>query len=389
MLFLFFIVVFVRPITVLLHELGHGLTALLVTRGKVSLFLGSYGDRGKGYRFGFGRLELYISKGIYYQGAGLCIVESTNLSIARRMAYIAMGPGASLVAAVLFFALGTSTWVNEDIARMAIFCFLSASLDLVINLVPRKAPITLHDGGKTYNDGRLLLMLWSRRWEEEAYSIAVEHYNAGEFAEAATLFHGVVRKEKRVREPYRLAISSYLQVRNFANARMLLQEMAEQWPLEADELMSYAYMKIQENDLNGAIADLDRILELRPSDAWALSNRGFVHELLGAYDMSMADLDQAIAADPQHSYAYNNRGLTLIRLGRMQEGLDNILKAFELDGKHSYMHRNLGIYHFEMGHYAEALPHFVRAAELDNNTLLNAEYLERTKQHLEPMGHRP
>ncbi len=46
------------PITVLLHELGHAIPALILTRQKVSIYIGSYGDPDKSLHFRIGLLEL-------------------------------------------------------------------------------------------------------------------------------------------------------------------------------------------------------------------------------------------------------------------------------------------------------------------------------------------
>ncbi len=378
MFYILFIVVFARPVTVLLHEMGHGLTALVLSRGKVSLFLGSYGDRAKGIRIGLGRMELYVSSGIYYRGSGLCMVDAP-MSVRRQMLFTLMGPVTSLIAGILFFWWATSPASDEVTARLAFFCALSCIIDLLINIVPRKRPIVLADGRLTHNDGRQLFVLWVLHKHWDTYCTALERFHAGAHAESARLFHTIVRKEKRLADLFRYAVHAHLMAREFANARMLLKEQEERWPLEANDLVNRAYIKIEENEFQDALSDMDRALEMQPGHALALSNRGFTHELLGDHDRAHSDLDRAIALDPNCAYAYNNRALVRIRTGHMQEAHADLEKAFALDGKHAYMHRNRGIYHFELGAYAEALACFEQAAVMDTDVRDLTAYLERTR----------
>lgn len=46
-IFLFFI----RGLIIILHELGHALPAILLTKEKVSIYIGSYGDQKKSINF--------------------------------------------------------------------------------------------------------------------------------------------------------------------------------------------------------------------------------------------------------------------------------------------------------------------------------------------------
>ncbi len=48
------------PLVTLLHELGHAIPALLVTRKKVTIYIGSYGDPQKSLCFRVGLLEFYV-----------------------------------------------------------------------------------------------------------------------------------------------------------------------------------------------------------------------------------------------------------------------------------------------------------------------------------------
>ncbi|HMC97145.1 MAG TPA: tetratricopeptide repeat protein [Flavobacteriales bacterium] len=376
------IILVVRPISVLVHELGHGLAALYVTTGKVTLYAGSYGDPRTSVHFTIGRLEFHLSYNMFLTGQGLCTVEDKGLSVRRQMFYVVMGPLASLFLGLAALDISLIPDFHGGAECLCFFLGLFGLLDFVVNIIPRRHPIKLHNGKVTHNDGQQLRILSRHRSMATVYSAAQEHYNAGRFAEAAPLFHTILRKEQRVPMLYRLGISAYLQAKDFDNVRALREEFAQRFELSADDLVNQAYVKIQEQDLQGAVADMSKALEMSPHQVMALNNRGFTYELLGEYDKALADLDRAIELDGKFAYAYNNRGLVKVRLGRMEEGLRDLRASFELDGKNEYMFRNLGIYHFEMGEFAEAVTQFEKAAAMEKDTPLNAEYLEKARAAL-------
>ena len=55
------IVAFIRPLTIILNELGHGIPSLLFTKGEVKIFIGSYGNTDKGISFKLVKLKFFIA----------------------------------------------------------------------------------------------------------------------------------------------------------------------------------------------------------------------------------------------------------------------------------------------------------------------------------------
>jgi len=63
-----------------------------------------------------------------------------------------------------------------------------------------------------------------------------------------------------------------------------------------------------QGDLEGALAHLDRALELNPQCSRAANNRGIVRHALGDLKGALADFDRAIGIDPGYCLAYISRG---------------------------------------------------------------------------------
>ena len=61
-------------------------------------------------------------------------------------------------------------------------------------------------------------------------------------------------------------------------------------------------------DIDGAIADYSKAIDLDPNFAIALNNRGDAYIQTGDLDKAVADLDKAISAEPDFPRALGNRG---------------------------------------------------------------------------------
>jgi hypothetical protein len=73
------LVLITRPVTVLLHELGHAIPAILLTRQKVTIYIGSHGDPKKSLKFKLGLLEGYFRYNPFDWNRGLCVPSARSI----------------------------------------------------------------------------------------------------------------------------------------------------------------------------------------------------------------------------------------------------------------------------------------------------------------------
>lgn len=93
----------------------------------------------------------------------------------------------------------------------------------------------------------------------------------------------------------------------------------------AEEYFKAAHSRVQSRDLAGAIAALDKAIELKPDFSRAYLQRGRFHVMQGALDAALADFEKAILIDPQLTDAYSERA----RLRHMKNDVSGALSDLD------------------------------------------------------------
>lgn len=83
----------------------------------------------------------------------------------------------------------------------------------------------------------------------------------------------------------------------------------------ASSLFEQGTRKVRQNDLEGALADFNRVLQLNPNYSEAYLNRGITYRKLEKYREAIADFDQLIRLYPNVAEFYFARGGVYVLLG--------------------------------------------------------------------------
>ena len=139
----------------------------------------------------------------------------------------------------------------------------------------------------------------------------------------------------------------------------------------ASECEQRAMEKAQRHDLEGALSELNRALELEPRRATLWGARGEVKENMGDLAGAIADYGEAIARDEKLVSAWRLRGGVRGSLGDLTGAESDLTRAIELDGRTGLDFQNRGFARIKMEDVRGALADEYRAVELDP-TLVNA-----------------
>lgn len=377
-LFIAFSVLFViRPFTILCHELGHAIPAMLFTKKPVTIYLGSYGDTKNCFSPTIGKLTFFIRKNIFNWRGGLCSPSSTTFTRTQQIIFTFTGPLASFIigAIAVYFTF------NENITGLTQLFFImlmaSALLDAYSNLRSTPIPITLTNGSIIYNDGYMLKMLLSRN----GYKIitGTDLYRQQRYKEAAILLEEGLSSNK-TEYLYRLTISANLQHRNYPKVKELSEQFVQKWQMNAADLSNMALAYSMLGVYDKAIELFDQSLKLDPANKYSLNNKGYTLATLNRFEEAIVLFDQAIAVDSNFPYSYNSRGLTKIELGCYEEGLQDINHALSLDPDNADTYSALGTYHSKMGEYQDALKQYKKAKELNPGTQKIDELIQEAEK---------
>ncbi len=383
-IFLILFAVVLRPFSTLIHELGHGIPALLLTDKKVTLYLGSYGDPKKSFRIQIGRLELFFNKKPFNWNIGLCVLEQQTVSINNQIFINLTGPLASLILSIILSYLVFFTDLNDHVKAILFFFNVSTYYDFYINIVPSNEPIELHDGTTVFNDGKQILDLLKLRNIPKEYYVGAEYYNNQEYNLAAIELEKVYNKGYREGTIYQLLISAYLQIKDYPNARRVnnLYDNKFKKQFNSNDYTNSGLIKSFSGLYNEALSDYNKAIELNSKNSIAFNNRGYTYNVIEDYEKAIKDFEKAILLDENFAYALNNRGFAKIKLGLKEDGLKDLQKSMTLNGTNSYCYLNFGIYYYDNGEYEKALEYYNKAKELDEKTYLLDKYMEEVKKKL-------
>jgi tetratricopeptide (TPR) repeat protein len=128
---------------------------------------------------------------------------------------------------------------------------------------------------------------------------------------------------------------------NYTEAIALLSQLLYRCPENAIDYNNRGLVYFQAGQLDRAIADYNRALDINPLLAKAYNNRANYYAACGNLLAALADYDRALDLNPSYVRALLNRGITLRDLGRYEaaiESFDIALLLGQLEG-HIYAER--------------------------------------------------
>ena len=148
--------------------------------------------------------------------------------------------------------------------------------------------------------------------------------------------------------------------------------------LKPDYALAYnnrgaVYRSKGEHDL--AIEDCNKAIQLKSDYAEPYSNRGAAYRNKGDYDRAIEDYDLAIKLKPSFVEAYYNRGLAYHEKGELDIAIKDYSKAIALNPKLAHPYNNRGNVYLQKRDFDRATADYTKAIEL--NRELGPAYFNR------------
>jgi tetratricopeptide (TPR) repeat protein len=133
----------------------------------------------------------------------------------------------------------------------------------------------------------------------------------------------------------------------------------------AEAYSNRGLLKKKLNDYRGALADYNQSITLKPDLALAYINRGFLkYEKLNDYQGALADYNQSIALEPDFAVAYNNRGNLKKKLNDVKGALADFNQSIALQPDFAEAYSNRGILKVKLNNVKGALDDFNQSIAL-------------------------
>ncbi len=136
-------------------------------------------------------------------------------------------------------------------------------------------------------------------------------------------------------------------------------------PIDIDAYSYRGIAKARKGDLEGAIADYTRAIELNPKDSKAYYSRGIAKSSNGDVDGAIADYNRAIDINPKFSEAYNNRGASKSHNGDQEGAVADFTRVIEINPKDIKSYHNRGLVKKIKGDLEGAIADYNRAIEIN------------------------
>lgn len=136
---------------------------------------------------------------------------------------------------------------------------------------------------------------------------------------------------------------------------------------DANSYYERAKNRLAENNLTGALYDIEKAIEMEGKVPQYFCLRAEVLFQQGLIDPALVDLDIALKLDARCKEAYLGKGIIRSSLGENQVAITEFDRAIKLDNKYSEAYNNRGLAKFNSGDERGAMQDYNQAIKLNPN----------------------
>ena len=124
----------------------------------------------------------------------------------------------------------------------------------------------------------------------------------------------------------------------------------------------------QKGAYDRAIADLTKMIELKPDDPEAYRNRGAAYNNKGEYELAIGDYEKAMNLKPDNAELYYMRGAAYYSKDEYEFAAANFNRAIELNPNDARAYSDRGMVRYRTANFDSAIANFSRAIQLNPNS---------------------
>ena len=121
----------------------------------------------------------------------------------------------------------------------------------------------------------------------------------------------------------------------------------------------------EKHDFDTAIKDFTTAIELKPDFFGAYNNRGNAYFEKRDFDTAIQNYDKAIEIQPDYADAYNNRGNAYGGKRDFDTAIQNLTTAIEINPDYAEAYNNRGVAYFEKRDFDTAIQNYDKAIEIN------------------------
>ncbi|MBP7260825.1 MAG: tetratricopeptide repeat protein [Bacteroidia bacterium] len=123
-------------------------------------------------------------------------------------------------------------------------------------------------------------------------------------------------------------------------------------------------VKERMGDLKGAREDFTKVIELQSDFAWGWNDRGQINSKLEKFDEAEADFKKAIELKPAWSVPVFNLGLLNERKKDFNKAIDFYSQSIKIDSTNYLGYNNIGHLYFQLKDYDHSISYYTQAIKI-------------------------
>ncbi len=154
--------------------------------------------------------------------------------------------------------------------------------------------------------------------------------------------------------------------RDYDSARLYLGKLVDDGITQPNAYNTLALIEAETGNNTAALRHISKALELDPSNAYFLNNRGYIRLLMGEAIGALQDINESITIDPYNAWAYRNKGIVAFEAKDFNEALRLLKHAESLDPAITDLNYYLAEVYWALNEKAQACNYFAKSASVND-----------------------